>query len=82
MATLTAYGTAGPWADRRGFDSIVQAATGFNRAEAEAVGVEAPKALPIQILDYTAGHLLAYGIEAALWRQQVRLTKVTLSWRD
>ncbi len=27
--TLSAYGHAGPWADRRGFDSLVQTSTGF-----------------------------------------------------
>jgi crotonobetainyl-CoA:carnitine CoA-transferase CaiB-like acyl-CoA transferase len=31
--TLSAYGHAGPWAERRGFDSLVQTATGFNHAE-------------------------------------------------
>src|SRR6185436_3638811 len=29
--TLSAYGHAGPWAERRGFDSLVQTATGFNQ---------------------------------------------------
>lgn len=69
VASLSAYGTEGPWAGRRGFDSLVQTATGFNLAEAEAAGARTPKALPMQILDYAAGHLLAFGIQAALWRQ-------------
>ena len=69
VASLSAYGGVGPWAERRGFDSLVQTATGFNLAEAEAAGSTSPKALPMQILDYTAGHLLAFGIQAALWRQ-------------
>jgi hypothetical protein len=69
VASLSAYGTEGPWGGRRGFDSLVQTATGFNRAEAEAAGSAAPKAMPMQILDYAAGHLLAFGIQAALWRQ-------------
>jgi hypothetical protein len=68
--SLSAYGHRGPWADRRGFDSLVQTATGFNLAEAEAAGQAEPKALPLQILDYAAGHLLAFGALAALWRQQ------------
>jgi crotonobetainyl-CoA:carnitine CoA-transferase CaiB-like acyl-CoA transferase len=34
--TLSAYGREGPWADRRGFDSLVQTAMGFNRAEGSA----------------------------------------------
>lgn len=70
VASLSAYGHRGPWADRRGFDSLVQTATGFNLAEAQATGASEPRALPMQILDYTAGHLLAFGTQAALWRQQ------------
>ena len=69
VASLSAYGSAGPWGGRRGFDSLVQTATGFNLAEAEAAGTTTPKAMPMQILDYAAGHLLAFGIQAALWRQ-------------
>ncbi|OCH83720.1 CoA-transferase family III [Obba rivulosa] len=74
-ASLTAYGWESPWKDRRGFDSLVQTATGFNAAEAEAyaayIGTPsleplAPKALPMQALDHAAGYLLATGISAAL----------------
>ena len=67
--SLSAYGPRGPWASRRGFDSLVQTATGFNMAEAEAFGVSEPKALPLQILDYAAGYLLAFGAQAALLKQ-------------
>ncbi|MCG2592933.1 CoA transferase [Ramlibacter sp. XY19] len=69
--SLTAYGTQGPWANRRGFDSLVQTATGFNRAEAEAAGdASKPKAMPMQILDEATGYLIAFGAAAALARQQ------------
>jgi crotonobetainyl-CoA:carnitine CoA-transferase CaiB-like acyl-CoA transferase len=67
--SLSAYGSAGPWAGRRGFDSLVQTATGFNAAEAEAFGSAEPRALPLQVLDHAAGYLLAFGAQAALWRQ-------------
>ncbi|MEO8752218.1 MAG: CoA transferase [Casimicrobiaceae bacterium] len=67
--SLSAYGSEGPWHARRGFDSLVQAATGFNLAEAEAAGVDAPKALPMQILDFATGHLMAFAAAAALVRQ-------------
>ena len=67
--SLSAYGPVGPWAGRRGFDSLVQTATGFNHSEAQAAGATEPKAMPMQILDYAAGHLLAFGAQAALWRQ-------------
>jgi len=68
--SLSAYGHAGPWANRRGFDSLVQTATGFNHAEAKAAGSATPKALPVQILDHATGYLMALGAQAALIRQQ------------
>jgi crotonobetainyl-CoA:carnitine CoA-transferase CaiB-like acyl-CoA transferase len=69
VVSLSAYGPHGPWAGRRGFDSLVQTATGFNMAEGQAAGSHEPKALPLQILDYAAGSLLAFGAQAALYRQ-------------
>jgi hypothetical protein len=71
--SLSAYGDhhgGGPWAARRGFDSLVQTATGFNIAEAQAFGATQPRALPFQVLDYSAGHLLAFGAQVALLRQR------------
>ncbi|KAH9836210.1 CoA-transferase family III [Rhodofomes roseus] len=72
-ASLTAYGWEGPWKDRRGFDSLVQTASGFNVAEGEAHATfsadgagPAPRPLPMQALDHAAGFLLAFGINAAL----------------
>jgi crotonobetainyl-CoA:carnitine CoA-transferase CaiB-like acyl-CoA transferase len=67
--SLSAYGTQGPWAGRRGFDSLVQAATGFNLAEAEAANSAGPKALPMQILDHASGYLMAFAVAAAKVRQ-------------
>ena len=70
--SLTAYGTQGPWAHRRGFDSLVQTAMGFNHAEGEGEGAGdgKPRPLPMQILDEATGYLIAFGAAAALWRQQ------------
>jgi crotonobetainyl-CoA:carnitine CoA-transferase CaiB-like acyl-CoA transferase len=67
--SLSAYGHAGPWADRRGFDSLVQTSTGFNHAEGEAAGVEGPKELPAQMLDHATGYLMAFGAMMAKARQ-------------
>lgn len=67
--SLSAYGSTGPWAERRGFDSLVQTAMGFNHAEGVASGTGQPKALPIQILDHATGYLLALGMQSALARQ-------------
>jgi crotonobetainyl-CoA:carnitine CoA-transferase CaiB-like acyl-CoA transferase len=68
-ASLSAYGEAGPWRGRRGFDSLVQTASGFNAAEAEAAGDENPRPLPCQALDHASGYFLAFGIMAALIRR-------------
>jgi crotonobetainyl-CoA:carnitine CoA-transferase CaiB-like acyl-CoA transferase len=68
--SLSAYGTQGPWAGRRGFDSLLQTAMGFNHAEGEAAGDGMPRPMPMQILDEATGYLIAFGAAAALWRQQ------------
>lgn len=68
-ASLSAYGHVGPWATRRGFDSLVQTASGFNVAEAQAAGVNEPRPLPAQALDHGAGYLLALGVQLALLRR-------------
>jgi crotonobetainyl-CoA:carnitine CoA-transferase CaiB-like acyl-CoA transferase len=68
-ASLCAYGHEGPWANRRGFDSLVQTASGFNIAEAEAFGSPRPKELPAQALDHATGYLLAFAVMTALKRQ-------------
>ncbi len=67
--SLSAYGHAGPWANRRGFDSLVQTSTGFNYAEGQAAGVDGPKELPMQILDHITGYLMAFGAMMARVRQ-------------
>ena len=67
--SLSAYGHLGPWASRRGFDSLVQTATGFNVAEAQAAGIEGSKELPCQALDHATGYLLAFGCIVARMRQ-------------
>lgn len=89
VARLTAWGSAGPFADRRGFDSIVQAATGIGWVES-ADGTR-PGALPAQALDHTAGYLLAAGITSALrrradeggsWQVEVSLARVAHALLD
>ncbi len=75
--SLSAYGHRGPWAARRGFDSLVQAATGISIAEAQDFGSATPRALCLPALDYGAGFLLAFGALAALHRQQ----RVGGSWQ-
>lgn len=60
---VSAWGDTGPWADRRGFDSIVQAASGTALLEGRD---GAPGALPAQALDHASGYLLAAAIVDAL----------------
>ena len=67
--TLSAYGHAGPWAERRGFDSLVQTSTGFNHAEGQAAGIDGPKELPAQMLDHATGYFMASGAMMAKLRQ-------------
>lgn len=70
VAELRAYGFSGPWALRRGFDSLTQTATGLNDEERRAFGDARPRAFPAQWLDHGAGYLLALGIQMALARRQ------------
>jgi crotonobetainyl-CoA:carnitine CoA-transferase CaiB-like acyl-CoA transferase len=67
--SLCAYGYEGPWANRRGFDSLVQNANGLNIAEAEAAGEHEPRPLPCQALDHATGYLMAFGAMTALKRR-------------
>lgn len=63
-ARVNAWGDSGPWARRRGFDSIVQAASGV--AMIESADGDTPGALPAQALDHASGYLLAAGVIDAL----------------
>src|SRR5262245_39559458 len=70
--SLCAYGHEGPWANRRGFDSLVQTASGFNAAEAEAFGASEPRPLPAQVLDHATGYLMAFAATSAIARRAQR----------
>lgn len=57
--SLDAYGWTGPWAGRRGFDSLVQMSAGIAHAGMTAAGADRPVPLPVQALDHATGYLLA-----------------------
>ncbi|MDN3269743.1 CoA transferase [Streptomyces sp. MA15] len=80
VAQLSAWGATGPWAGRRGFDSLVQAATGIAHVEG---GRDHPGALPAQALDHGTGYLLAAGVLRSLSEQAEeggsRLVRVALA---
>lgn len=63
VAELCAWGWRGPWAGRRGFDSLVQAGYGIAAACGDA---HAPGVLPAQALDHGTGYLAAAGVLRAL----------------
>jgi crotonobetainyl-CoA:carnitine CoA-transferase CaiB-like acyl-CoA transferase len=67
--SVSAYGHEGPWAQRRGFDSLVQSASGIAFTERLAAGWNEPKHLPCQALDHATGYLAAFGAMAALARR-------------
>lgn len=69
--SVSAYGHTGPWSTRRGFDSLVQSASGIAWTEREAAGTTAPKHLPCQALDHATGYLAAFGAMVALQRRAV-----------
>lgn len=62
--TISAFSRAGPWAQRRGYDTLVAAASGLTRS-----GNEDPARLPCQPLDYLTGYLGAFGAMLALQRR-------------
>jgi crotonobetainyl-CoA:carnitine CoA-transferase CaiB-like acyl-CoA transferase len=85
-ASLSAWTPSGPWGARRGFDSIVQAATGISLIESR--DGQTPGALPAQALDHATGYLLAAGVLTALrrraeqggtWRVEAHLAR-TAHW--
>ncbi|MFF3443696.1 CoA transferase [Streptosporangium sp. NPDC002721] len=84
---ISAYGTEGPWAGRRGFDSLVQMVSGIAHEGGDG---SRPHPLPAQVLDHATGHLAAFGAMAALlrrsteggsWRVELSLAR-TARWLD
>jgi len=71
IAAVNAYGWAGPWSGRRGFDSLVQFSCGISATCAAAAdGSDRPGALPAQALDHGTGYLLAAAICRGLTGQK------------
>ena len=68
-ASLSAWGPSGPWKERRGFDSIVQAVSGIARAAGGDAGSDNPRLLPVSAIDYVSGYLMAFGVSVALARR-------------
>jgi crotonobetainyl-CoA:carnitine CoA-transferase CaiB-like acyl-CoA transferase len=69
--SLSAFSHTGPWAGRRGFDTVVQAVSGMTLRQGELFpGKEAgPQFYPLSAIDYCTGYLMAFGAMVALARR-------------
>ncbi len=67
---LCAYGWTGPWAGRRGFDSLVQMSSGIAQQGMATFAGDKPRPLPVQALDHATGYLLAAAVLNGLWRRR------------
>lgn len=69
--SLSAFGHTGPWATRRGFDTVVQTVSGMTIRQAEAVPgkTPGPQFYPVSAIDYCTGYLMATGAMVALARR-------------
>lgn len=84
VVEICAFDWVGPWAARRGYDSIVQTTTGLALAGADAAraaGADVPDGqpvhLPVQALDYATGFLAAFAAQRLIAHQR----QVGGSWR-
>jgi crotonobetainyl-CoA:carnitine CoA-transferase CaiB-like acyl-CoA transferase len=69
--SLSAFGHAGPWAARRGFDTVVQTVSGITSRQAEVVPgkTAGPQFYPVSAIDYCTGYMMAFGAMVALERR-------------
>ncbi len=61
--SVSAFGHAGPWADRAGWEQLAQSTSGLCL---DPLGDEKPAMLPCAFTDYTTGFVMAAGIMDAL----------------
>jgi crotonobetainyl-CoA:carnitine CoA-transferase CaiB-like acyl-CoA transferase len=69
--SLSAFSHVGPWAARRGFDTVIQTVSGITTRQGELFpGAQAgPQFYPVSAIDYLTGYLMAFGTMAALARR-------------
>src|SRR5712672_1737544 len=70
--SLCAFSHVGPWASRRGFDTVVQNVSGITTRQGQVFpGAEpgAPQFYPVSAIDYLTGYLMAFGALVALARR-------------
>ena len=71
FVSLCAFSHVGPWASRRGFDTVVQTVSGITSRQGELFpGAEpGPQFYPVSAIDYLTGYLMAFGAMVALARR-------------
>jgi crotonobetainyl-CoA:carnitine CoA-transferase CaiB-like acyl-CoA transferase len=71
VVSLSAFSHAGPWASRRGFDTVIQSVSGITWRQGEVFpGKEpGPQFYPVSAIDFLTGYLMAFGAMAALARR-------------
>jgi crotonobetainyl-CoA:carnitine CoA-transferase CaiB-like acyl-CoA transferase len=71
FVSLCAFSHVGPWASRRGFDTVVQTVSGITSRQGELFpGKEpGPQFYPVSAIDYLTGYLMAFGAMVALARR-------------
>ena len=69
--SLCAFGHIGPWASRRGFDTVIQAVSGIAQRQGELFpgGAPGPQMYPVSAIDFLTGYLMAFGAMVALARR-------------
>jgi crotonobetainyl-CoA:carnitine CoA-transferase CaiB-like acyl-CoA transferase len=71
VISLCAFSHVGPWASRRGFDTVVQTVSGITSRQGQLFpGKEpGPQFYPVSAIDYLTGYLMAFGAMVALGRR-------------
>ena len=71
FVSLCAFGHVGPWASRRGFDTVVQTVSGITHRQGELFpgAAPGPQFYPVSAIDYLTGYLMAFGAIVALARR-------------
>ena len=69
--SLCAFGHVGPWASRRGFDTVVQTVSGITSRQGELFpgAAPGPQFYPVSAIDFLTGYLMAFGAMVALARR-------------
>lgn len=69
--SLSAFSHAGPWASRRGFDTVIQTVSGITSRQGELFpnAERSPQFYPVSAIDYLTGYLMAFGGMVALGRR-------------